>query len=86
MESVVGLEKRLLGFQAVYGEWIDRSAKHAKLALDAGVKGRRVRIAEAQGELLASVIKAILGDLGLNKNEQTDAPAIVRRHLLALAR
>ena len=31
MESVVILEKRLLGFQAVYGEWIDRSAKHAKL-------------------------------------------------------
>jgi hypothetical protein len=85
MESVVVLEKRLLGFQAVYGEWIDRSAKHAKLALDAGVEERKVRIAEAQGKLLAGVIKAILGDLGLNKKQQTDAPAIVRRHLLALA-
>ena len=53
---------------------------------DECLKHSGVRIAEAQGELLASVIKAILGDLGLNKNEQTDAPAIVRRHLLALAR
>ena len=77
--------EKLLGFQAVYGEWIDRSAKHAKLALDAGIEERKVRIAEAQGELLASVIKAILGDLDLNKKQQADAPAIVRRHLLALA-
>jgi hypothetical protein len=49
------------------------------------VEERKVRIAEAQGELLAGVIKAILGDLGLNMKQQTDAPAIVRRHLLALA-
>ena len=62
-----------------------RSARHAKLTLDAGVEERKVRIAEAQGELLAGVIKAILGDLGLNKKQQTDAPAIGRRHLLALA-
>jgi hypothetical protein len=48
METVVVLEKRLLGFQTVYGEWIDRSAKHAKLALDAGVEERKVRLAEAQ--------------------------------------
>ena len=79
MESAVILEKRLLGFQAVYGEWIDRSAKHAKLALDAGVEERKVRIAEQQGELIAQVIRSILGDLGLNKKQQTDAPAIVRR-------
>ena len=56
-----------------------------KMALDAGVAERQVRVAEAQGELLAGVIKAILGDLGLDKEQQTDAPAIVRRHLLALA-
>ena len=48
MKSVVVLEKRLLGFEAVYGEWIDRSAKHAKLALDAGVEERKVRIADQQ--------------------------------------
>jgi hypothetical protein len=61
MESVVMLEKRLLGFQAVYGEWIDRSAKHAKRALDAGVEERKVRIAEQQGELIPQVIRSILG-------------------------
>jgi hypothetical protein len=85
MESAVILEKRLLGFQAVYGEWIDRSAKHAKLALDAGVEERKVRIAEQQGELIPQVIRSVLGDLGLNSKQQSEAPAIVRRHLLALA-
>jgi hypothetical protein len=72
--SVIVMEKRLLGFQAVYGEWIDRAAKHAKLAVDAGAM-RAPR----------SLIKAILGDLGLNQKQQSEAPAIVRRHLLALA-
>jgi hypothetical protein len=57
----------------------------SKMALDAGVAERQVRVAEAQGELLASVIKAILGDLGLSKDQQAVAPGIVRRHLIALA-
>jgi hypothetical protein len=73
MESAVILEKRLLGFQAVYGEWIDRSAKHAKLALDAGVEERKVRIAEQQGELIPQVIRSVLGDLGLNSKQQSEA-------------
>jgi hypothetical protein len=42
-------------------------------------------LAEQQGELIAQVIRSILGDLGLNKKQQDEAPAIVRRHLLALA-
>jgi hypothetical protein len=45
-----------------------------------------VRLAEAEGEPLAGVSKAILGGyLGLSKKQQAEAPAIVRRHLLALA-
>jgi hypothetical protein len=60
-------------------------ARVCKMALDAGVAERQVRVAEAQGELLAGVIKSMLGDLGLNSKQQGEAPAIVRRHLLALA-
>ena len=56
-----------------------------KMALDAGVAERQVALAEAQGEMLASVIKAILGDLGLSKEQQREAPAVVRRHLTALS-
>lgn len=53
-------------WQSVYSEWTDRAAKYAKMALDAGMAERRVRLAEAEGELLAGVIQAILGDLSLN--------------------
>jgi len=60
-------------------------ARVCKMALDAGVAERQVRGAEARGELLASTIKAILGDLGLSKEQQREAPAVVRRHLTALS-
>jgi hypothetical protein len=33
-----------------------------------------MRVAEAQGELLAGVIKAVLADLGLSKDQQASAP------------
>jgi len=46
---------------------------------------RKVRIAEQQGELIAQVIRSIRGDLGLSSRQQSEAPAVVRRHLLALA-
>ena len=58
--------KRLYAFESVYGEWIGRAAMHATLALDAGVEARKVRIAEQHGELIAQVIRSILGDLGLS--------------------
>ena len=59
-------------------------ARVCKMALDAGVNERAVRIAEQQGELLAGVIRAILGDLALTKEQQQQVPAVVRKHLLAL--
>jgi len=63
--------KRLYAFESVYGEWIGRAAMHATLALDAGVEARKVRIAEQHGELIAQVIRSILGDLGLSKRSRT---------------
>jgi len=80
-----GDEKTPLVYQGLYGAWLDRAAKHAKLALDAGVAERQVAIAEREGELLAGVIKAILGDLGLSKEQQREAPGVVRRHVTALS-
>ena len=59
-------------------------ARVCKMALDAGVNERAVRIAEQQGELLAQVIKAILGDLDLSKKQQAIVGGVVRRHLMAL--
>ena len=86
MESVVILEKRLLGFQAVYGEWIDRSGPSTPSSPSMPAsKSARSASPRQQGELIAQVIRSILTDLGLNSKQQSEAPAIVRRHLLALA-
>jgi hypothetical protein len=59
-------------------------AKFSKMALDAGVAERQVQVAERYGEMLATLISGILGDLGLSKAQQKKAPAIVTRHLQAL--
>ena len=48
-------------------------ARVCRMALDAGVNERAVRIAEQHGELLASVTKAILGNLDLSKKQQGPA-------------
>ena len=84
LETVVIQEKRLIAFQAIYGEWIDRGAKHSKLALDAGVNERLVRQVEQQANLLASVIKAVLGDLNLSEEQQAIAGPVMRKHLEAI--
>lgn len=52
----------------------------AKLGLDE----RRVAVTEAMGEQVASVIQAVLDDLRLSERQQTEAPAVVNRHLLRL--
>jgi hypothetical protein len=56
-----------------------------KAAISAGIEERRVRIAEAQGALVASVIRAILGDLDLSDEQQQKAAASVPRRLRAIA-
>jgi len=59
--------------------------KVVKLALDAGVEERRVRLAEQQGSLLAGAIKAILGDLDLSPDQQTVADRAVPLRLREVA-
>lgn len=58
-----------------------------KAAIACGIAERQVRLAEQQGALLASVIRAVLGDseLGLTPEQQKAAPAVVVRHLRAVA-
>jgi len=66
-----------------------RERKHlvdvCRAALAAGVEERRVRLAESQGQLLAQVIKSILGDLDLTPEQSAKVSEIVPRHLRAIA-
>lgn len=72
--------------------WLDlyqRERKHlldvCKAAISAGIEERRVRLAEHQGSLLASVIRAILNDLSLSPEQTARVPEVVPRHLRAVA-
>lgn len=59
-------------------------AKYSKMALDAGVAERQVQLAERYGEMLATLISGILGDLELSAKQQKAAPVIVTKHLQSL--
>lgn len=68
----------------VYNDERDRLSRTAKLAVDAGVAERAVKLAETYGEMLAELISGILDDLALNKRQRAEVPAVVKRHLLAV--
>jgi hypothetical protein len=53
----------------------------AKTAIDAGVEERQVRLAEAQAQRRAAVIRGILTDLGYDLEEE-NVRKVVRLRLL----
>lgn len=58
--------------------------KVSKEAIGAGLEERKVRLAEQQGAMLASVIKAILGDLDLSPEQQAKVATVVPMRLRAV--
>ncbi len=56
-----------------------------KTAIQVGIEERRVKLAEAQGQMLADVIRAILAELALTPEQQARAPEIASRHLRLVA-
>jgi hypothetical protein len=83
VKRVINLEKRLLALQAVYGDWIDK-AKHAKLAVDAGIEERRIQLAEMEAQLVANVVNGVLEDLNLTAEQKAIAPEVVRGRLVSV--
>lgn len=71
----------------LYAEERDRVAKVAKAALDAGVAGRQVSLAERHGAWLAELLRRVFADaeLGLTAAQQERLPEVLRRHILTLA-
>jgi hypothetical protein len=59
--------------------------KVSAAALRAGIEERRIKIAEDQGELVASVLQRILSALNLSPEQWAEVPVIVPRELRALA-
>lgn len=82
------IEKTMFGEQpAIWIKLYADERRHftdvAKVCIGANIEERRVKIAEEQGQLLATAIRGILTDLGVADDERV--PGIVRRHLMLVA-
>ena len=64
---------------------MDRLARYAKMAIDAGVAERQVRVAERMGGMLGNLITAVLGELKLSPAQAEIAPMVVQRQLALVA-
>lgn len=73
-------EKREAAFREFIVQ-VDRKAHVAKIAIDAGVEERRVRIAEQLGSEIGDLFAAVFAQLKLTADQQKRAPAIVRAQL-----
>lgn len=64
----------------------DRKTRYAKMAIDAGVAERVVRVQEAQAVMLAQILQSVFADeeLGLLPDQRITARRIAAKHLRAL--
>lgn len=86
------LEKTMFGSQPavwikLYKDERAHLARVCKMALDAGIDERLIKVAESQAQQLAQIIQAIFEDprLGLSEAQQAIVPNVVREHLRAVA-
>jgi hypothetical protein len=63
----------------------DRCVRFAKVAHDMGIADREIRLAEAQGALLAGAISRILDGLELSPSQRALVPSVVPGVLLEIA-
>lgn len=63
---------------------VDRLARYSKMALDAGVAERQVRLAERYGTSIARLLGGVLEGLELSPEQQARAPEVVRRAMVLL--
>lgn len=83
VEHVVGEEERAM--VKLYGQWADRLAKYAKMALDAGIERRRVEMAERHGEQIVVVVNNVLVQMGIEGDRLAEARSMVADEFRRLA-
>lgn len=82
-ERTVHAPELHIWIQARHG-CLERLARFSKLALDAGVAERQIRLVEQAGEGLATAIRSILDKLELTADQEARAPEVVRFALMEL--
>lgn len=83
-KRAVHLRKNLMAYQQVYGEWLDRAAKHCKTALDAGVEQRALDIEQQKVEVVAGAITAVLSQLQLSDEDRARVPVLLREQIMLM--
>jgi len=82
-DDLLGLDRhgaaQLHPFVVEYHRLLEVRAKLAKLATDAGVQERQIRIAEEVGTAVAQAIRGTLEDLGIEMTAEVGG--VVRKHL-----
>jgi hypothetical protein len=53
----------------------------AKSCIQAGIEERRVQLAESQGQMIAQVLQAVLGELKIPDSQADKVPGLVGKHL-----
>lgn len=64
---------------------VDRMARYAKMAIDAGIAERQVQIAERVGGMIGRLVSSVLDELELTAGQRELAPMVMRKHLTAIA-
>jgi hypothetical protein len=69
----------------LYREERNHAARVSKMAIDAGLQERMVKIAEDQGVILATAIKQVLDALNLSPSQASMVPEVVPGILRSLS-
>lgn len=83
--DAVAVEEAVRGLAQLEAQERDRCARFAKLALDAGIAERQVRVAEQQGALIAGVLQRVLDALDLSPEQRRMVAVVAPRELRAVA-
>lgn len=88
VEGSEGTTTKMTAAMSVWVDMLQRERAHlvkaCQVAIQAGLQERQVRVAEAQGALVATVIRGVLGDLGLTQVQWALVQEVVPRHLRQL--
>lgn len=85
--STVKVGEYVRGLTALEAQERDRLAGFCAKGIAAGLMKRQVDLAERQSQLVADVMRKVLGDasLGLSAEQRAAVPELLRRHVLAIA-
>lgn len=83
--SAVPVSEDARGIVKLYNEERDRLAKVSKIAIEAGVEKKQVELLEQQADLLVTVLRAVVQQLGLNEAKRNEALALMAAELRRLS-